>query len=120
MPPPALLRRTLGAVAGAMTHVVEIRPGCTLTVIVHDDVSLTGEVDHPNLSVAARNPDTLFNTLADYGVEMPEELRETLWRDVRNANFRRVESLPADAPERLRAQAVVDRLTKAYDLGDAA
>lgn len=98
-----------------MTHTVDIRPGCTLTVIVHDDASLTGEVDHPNLTVAARNPDTLFNTLADYGVQMPPLFMGDLWREVRNANFRRVDSLPADDLERIEAEAIVDKL-----MGDAA
>lgn len=90
-----------------MTHEVEIRPGCSLTVAVHDDATLTAEVTSPNLTVAARNPDTLYVTLADYGVDMPPALLTALWRDVRNARALRV----AQDPEaRRKAEETVERI----------
>jgi len=94
-----------------------------LQVTVHADGSLTGEVIDdgrgPNawLTCAARNPGTLTRTLAEYGIDTPQDFQNALWRDVRNARARRV----AEDPEaRQRAEALMQRVSRSLGLEDAA
>lgn len=103
-----------------MSLTVTLGPDRELVVSVYEDGTLAAFVhdgryppeENPYLSLDARNVDTLVSTLADYGVDVPGEFQRDLWIRSRDARRKRMASLPANHPDRVKAEATIDRIAK--------